>query len=181
MCMNDEVLELSGKWWKWKKMLYRKWKWIMLSGPSWHFPKYLINQKLMLFYLKCYLHGILGWHECTDAAGVDVGQSVAKKDVYESWNWMRLNLIWHDVLLVACKTKCWDNWWGGILPQKQKATSLILKINYSNENGKELKNYWNKWCCKSLLKPSDHIIFSCYKTEVQFLPCEWMCWSRAWK
>ena len=117
----------------------------------------------MLFYLKFYLHGILGWHECTDAVGADVGQTVAKKDVYESWNWMRLNLIRNDVLLVTFKTNCWDNWWGGILPQKQKAPSLILKINCWNENGKEMKIYWSKWCCKSLLKPLDHIIFNCYK------------------
>ena len=150
------------------KMLYKKWKWLMLSGSSWHFPKSLINQKLMLFYLKCYLHGILGWHECTDAVGADVSQTIPKKDVYVSWNWMRLNLIWNDVLLVACKTNYWDNWWGGILPQKQKYSSLILKINCWNENGEESQNYWNKWCCKSLLKPLDYIIFNCYKPRYNF-------------
>ena len=116
-------------------MLYRKWKWLMISGSSWHFPKSLINQKLMLFYLKCYLHGSLGWNEWTGVYWSYVGRSDAKTDVYESWNWMRLNLI-HDVVLVECKNNYWDNWWGGILPQKQKAPFLILKINCWNENGK---------------------------------------------
>ena len=106
------------EWWsdktEWKmmgmdghKMLYRKWKWLMLSGSSWHLPKSLINQKLMLFYLKCYLHGSLGWHEWTGVCWSYVGLSDAETDVYESWNWMRLNLI-HVVVLVACKTaNCW--------------------------------------------------------------------------
>ena len=145
----DVGLEFEGdvhEWWsvriEWEmmgmdghKMLYGKWKWIMLSGSSWHFPKYLIYQKIMLFYLKCYLHGSLGWHEWTGVCWSYVGRSDAKTYIYESWNWMRLNLI-HDVVLVACKTNCWDNWWGWILPWKQKAHLLILKINCWNENGK---------------------------------------------
>ena len=35
---------------------------------------------------------------------VDVSQTDVETDVYESWNRMRLNLIWNDVVLDACKT-----------------------------------------------------------------------------
>ena len=65
--------------------LYRKWKWLMLSGSSWNFPKSLINQKLMLFYLKFYLHGSLGWHEWTDVCWSYVADPNAETYVYESW------------------------------------------------------------------------------------------------
>ena len=35
---------------------------------------------------------------------VDVSQTDVETDVYERWNKMRLNLIWNDVVLAACKT-----------------------------------------------------------------------------
>ena len=44
----------------------------MVSVFSWNLPNFLINKKLLPFYLKFFLHGSLGWHECTDAAGADV-------------------------------------------------------------------------------------------------------------
>jgi len=34
----------------------------------------------------------------------DVSQTDVETDVYERWNRMRLNLIWNDVVLAACKT-----------------------------------------------------------------------------
>ena len=34
----------------------------------------------------------------------DVRQTGVETNVYESWNRMRLNLIWNDVVLDACKT-----------------------------------------------------------------------------
>ena len=34
------------------EIMVQKYGWIMLNGFSWHSPKLLINQKLMLFYLK---------------------------------------------------------------------------------------------------------------------------------
>ena len=66
MCMNDEVLELSGKGWKWMDIKCRKHKWIMLRGSSRHIPKSLINKKLMIFYFKFYLRGIFDWHGWND-------------------------------------------------------------------------------------------------------------------
>ena len=58
-CMEGLALYLC-EWWcvriEWErmemdghKMLYRKWKWIMLSGSSWHIPKSLINQNSCYF------------------------------------------------------------------------------------------------------------------------------------
>ena len=52
------------------------------------------------------------------SAEANVGETVAKRDVTESWNCLRMNMIWNVVGLVACKTNCRDKWWGGILPQK---------------------------------------------------------------
>ena len=39
-----------------REIMVEKYEWIMLNGFSWHSPKILINQNLMLFYLKFYLH-----------------------------------------------------------------------------------------------------------------------------
>ena len=70
--------------------------------------------------------------------GANVGQTVTEKDVYENWNCLRMNMIWNDVELVACKTNYWDKWWGGILPQERKSPSLILKIN----SGMKMERNW---------------------------------------
>ena len=39
-----------------REIMVEKDEWIMFNGFSWHSPKILINKKLMLFYLKFYLH-----------------------------------------------------------------------------------------------------------------------------
>ena len=40
------------------------------------------------------------------SVGADVGQTIAEKDVAKSWNCLRLNLIWNDVVIIACKSNC---------------------------------------------------------------------------
>ena len=133
----------------------------------------------MLFYLKFYLHGSLGWHERTGVCWSYVGQSDVETYVYESWNWMRLNLI-HDGVLVACKT----------------TTETIDEVKFYHRSRKLILLFWKPTAeikmersCKNTKQKMLQVIVETIRshnlqvlqTEVQFLPCEWMCWSQAWK
>ena len=133
----------------------------------------------MLFYLKFYLHGSLGWHEWTGVCWSYVADPMLRHMYMRAENWMRSNLI-HDIVLVACKTNCWDNWWAEVLPRSRKSFLLFWKSTV------ELKMERN---CKTTEQMMLQIIVETIRshnlqllqTEVQFLPCEWMCWSWAWK
>ena len=72
------------------EIMVEKDEWIMLNGFSWHSPKILINQNLMLFYLKFYLHKKM-WNDVSGLTFLeaDVGWVDAESDVegrsHASW------------------------------------------------------------------------------------------------
>ena len=71
----------------------------------------------------------------------DVSQTDVETDVYESWNRMRLNLIWNDVVLATCKTAAVET--NDDEEFCYKSRNLLLLLWKSNAEMKMERDYRN--------------------------------------
>ena len=68
----------------------------MLNGFSRHIPKSLINKNSCYFNSSFTSMEYLIGMDVLMSSGANVGQIVAERDVVESWNCLRMNLIWNE-------------------------------------------------------------------------------------